>query len=147
MADISGFGTGTYLFASNTYPAGIQLTEYSDDTDWIAFEQLTIAETGIAGNGELLSWASLNTINVNLSFFAGGDDDILMSVLGERNRAGRGKTSARDVITLVNVSPTGKITTYKDGRLTVIPPGDSVGNDTKTKTKVYGLQFGNRVGV
>lgn len=147
MADISGFGVGTYLIASATYPVGIQLTQYSDDTDWIAIDDLTLAEVAMAGNGELVTWSALNPISLSLSFIPGGDDDQLLSVLAERNRVGRGKTSARDEITLVNISPTGAVTTYTDGKLVTAPMGNSITSASRIKTKVYAFMFGNRVGV
>ena len=40
MGDISGFGTEVLLVAKSTFPVGFNITQFADDTDPVAWEQL-----------------------------------------------------------------------------------------------------------
>jgi hypothetical protein len=71
------------------------------------------------------------------------DDDNNMSVLLAANRVGKGKQSARDVITLTGKYPSGYTVTLSNGRLTNGMPSNSVASSGRMKSKVYKLAFQN----
>ena len=91
MQNIQGFGTFMVLRASETYPTGIVLTELADDTDPFDIADLTIADTGMGVNGDLVVWSSANPIEVTIAVIPGGPDDQNLATLMERNRPAKNK--------------------------------------------------------
>ena len=147
MIDVSGFGLGLHLIASNTYPVGIALTAFADDADPMDIPGIELAQVTMGLNGDLIVWSSANPIGVTLNMIPSGPEDLGLGILAERNRVGRGKTSARDVITLVSVYPDGRIVTFTQGRITNAPPADSVAGSGRLKTKPYVFMFENKAGI
>lgn len=146
MIDISGFGLGVHIIASKTFPIGVQLAAFADDADPMDIPGIELAQVAMGLNGELLAWSSANPIGVTLNLIPGSDDDLSLAVIGERNRSGKGKTSARDVITLVSVYPGGRVVTFTQGRMTFAPPADSVNSAGRLKSKGYVFAFENKAG-
>src|ERR1700692_516825 len=101
MENISGFGLIVSVLASNTFPVGLLLTEFADDSDPFDFPSLQIADKAMGLNGDLIQWAKANPIIVTLNVIPGSYADINLATLLEANRVGRGKTGARDIITLI----------------------------------------------
>ena len=145
--DISGFGLGIHLIASNTYPVGIQLSQFADDADPMDIPAIELAQVAMGLNGDLVTWSTANPIQTSLNMIPNSEEDTLLSVLAERNRVGRGKTSARDVIQLVAVYPDGKIITFTQGKITTAPPGRSVASAGRLKSNNYVFMFENKVGL
>lgn len=145
MYDISGFGIEVTLIASVTFPNGINITEYADDADPLDVPSLTINETAMGLNGDLITFSKANPLIVTLNVIPDGDNDVNLAILLEANRVGRGKTSARDEITLVIAYPNGKTTSYKAGKITEGMPGNSVASAGRLKTKAYTFNFENKV--
>lgn len=145
--DISGFGLVLTLQASNTYPVGIVIQDFADDADPLAVSDLAIAETQMGLNGDLISFSKATPIEVDLAVIPGSLSDTLLSVLMEANRVAKGKTSARDAITIVGVYPNGRITRYTNGKLTSGPVSDSVASAGRLKSKVYKFMFENKGGL
>lgn len=145
--DISGFGLVLTLQASNTYPVGIVIQDFADDADPLAVSDLAVAETQMGLNGDLIKFSKATPIEVDLAVIPGSLSDTLLAVLMEANRVAKGKTSARDVITLVGVYPNGRITRYTNGCLTDGPVSDSVASAGRMKSKVYKFKFENKGGI
>lgn len=146
MSDISGFGLGIHLIASKTFPIGIPLSAFADDADPLDIPGIELAQVAMGLNGDLLVWSSANPLGVTINLIPGSDDDLALAVVAERNRSGKGKTSARDVITLVSVYPGGRIVTFTQGKMTNAPPADSVASGGRLKSKAYVFAFENKVG-
>ena len=75
------------------------------------------------------------------------DDDKNLQVLAEANRVGKGKKSARDVITMTVAYPSGKVVTYTSGAITDAMIGNSVTSAGRMKTKAYAFAFENASGL
>lgn len=144
--NISGFLSQITVLASNTYPIPISITQFGDDVDPFDFPELTIGDTKMNVNGELLFWESANPIAFNLSVIADSDDDALLSILLEANRAAGGKTVAYDEITIVGYYPDGNIITLYNGFLIKGSPGTGVQSAGRFKTKTYSFVFQSKVG-
>ena len=144
--DISGFGLGIHLIASNTYPVGVPLSAFADDADPMDIPGIELSQTAMGLNGDLVVWSSANPIAVTLNMIPNGLEDIALSFLAERNRVGRGKSSARDKITLVAVYPDSRIVTFTQGVITNAPPAISVSSSGRYKSKAYQFAFENKVG-
>ena len=100
MQNISGFGLIVNVLASNTFPVGLLLSQFADDSDPFDIPSIQIADKAMGLNGDLIIWAKANPIIVTLNVVPQGTDDLSLAVLLEANRVGRGKVGARDIITM-----------------------------------------------
>lgn len=144
MQDISGFQISVTVVASVTFPAGFTITEFADDADPFDVPSQQLAETVMTLNGDLLSWATANIIPATLNVIPQSEDDDNLAILAEANRVGRGKTSARDVITLTGVYPDGRVVVLNNGIMTNAPVADSVASAGRLKSKPYIFGFENK---
>ena len=147
MNDTSGFGLKVQMIASVTFPIGIVVTEFADDTDPFDLPSLQIADTAMGLNGDLISWSKANPIKVTLSVIANSIGDDLLAILLEANRVGRGKTGARDIITMTGIYPSGSFITLSNGIITNGMPGNGVASAGRLKTKTYEFAFENKIGI
>jgi hypothetical protein len=141
--EIGGFGLIVMMQASNTFPAGLALEQFADDADPFDFPDLQIADIAMGLNGDLLTWSKAMPLVTQIALIPESDDDNNMSVLLAANRVGKGKQSARDVITLIGKYPSGYTVTLSNGRLTNGMPSNSVASSGRMKSKVYKLAFQN----
>jgi hypothetical protein len=144
--NISGFGAVVVLVASNTFPAGITLTQFSDDVDAIDLPGVKIADLAMGVNGDLIKWSRAAILPVSIGVIPGSNDDINLAILAEANRVGQGKVSAQDVLTLTIAYPDGTGTTLSQGSMTDAPFGKSIAGTGREKSKVYACGFQNRTG-
>lgn len=141
MQDISAFGIRLRLVASVTFPAGITLTQFADDGDSLDLPSQQIADKAMGVNGDLIVWAKANPLIVTTNIIPGSDDDRNMAVLLEANRVGRGKTGARDVITMTVLYPDGRTAQYSNGSLTDGIPGKALASSGRMKSNPYAFAF------
>lgn len=144
MSDISGFGLVVNIKASNTFPAGFLVTQLADDTDPFDSPSIKIADKSMGVNGDLLTWSKPAPLDISLAVVPGSEDDQNLAILMEANRVGKGKTSARDVITMVAVYPDGRTVTLTPGAITDGQPLDSLAGAGRLKSKVYMFTFENK---
>ncbi len=143
--DISGFGIQVQVFASNTFPAGINLTQFADDADPFDLPAIQIADKSMGLNGDLITWSKASPVTVTINLISGSEDAINMDVLAEANRMAQGKASARDLITMTGIYPDGRAITLWGGAITNAMPGDSVSSAGRKKSKTYTFLFENRI--
>ena len=146
MQNISGFGLADTIVASKTFPVGLYLTEYADDTDPLDIPSIQIADKAMGLNGDLVIWSKPQPINLVLSVVPGSFTDINLAVLLEANRVGRGKIGARDLIQMTVSYPAGNFITLTNGAITDGPPASSVSSAGRLKSKSYSFTFENRIG-
>lgn len=144
--DISGVGLQVQIVASVTFPSGFNVTQFADDADPLDVASIQIADKAMGLNGDLVSWSTANPIPMVLNVIPGSDDDINLAVLAEANRVGRGKTSAKDVITAVITYPDGETQTLTSGIITDAMVANSVASAGRKKSKNYGFSFENKTG-
>ncbi len=145
MSDISGFGLKVLISASNTFPNGLEVTQFADDSDPLDIPSLQISDEAMGLNGDRVSWVTANPIPMTLNIIAGSGDDKNMALLFEANRAGRNKTSAKDVINALITYPDGQVATLTSGSCKDFMPGKSVSSEGKIKTRPYIFGFENQV--
>lgn len=146
MENISGFGLIVSVLASNTFPVGLLLTEFADDSDPFDFPSLQIADKAMGLNGDLIQWAKANPIIVTLNVIPGSYSDINLATLFQANRVGRGKTGARDIITMVGTYPSLNVVTLTNGVITDGIPSSPVSSAGRLKSKSYSFAFENQTG-
>lgn len=139
--DISGFGAIVTLIASNTFPNGITISQFADDGDSINFSVQKIADTAMGMNGNLVAWAHAEPISMDINMVPNGDDDQNLQVIANANRVANGKVSANDIISLVIAYPDGRTASLSGGKLISAPPGNSITNNGRLKSKAYAFMF------
>lgn len=143
MADISAFGIRVRIIASNTFPAGFDVTQFADDADSLDVPQQQIADKAMGVNGDLITWSKANPLLLTLNIIPNSEDDRNLSVLLESNRVAKGKFGSRDVITLVAAYPDGSTQTWSQGAITDGTPGLALASSGRMKTKAYMFAFEN----
>lgn len=142
---ISGFGLRVRVIASNTFPNGFDVTQFADDADPFDAPSIKIANTAMGLNGELIIFSTAVPINLTLAVVPASDDDKNLAVLFEANRVGKGKSGARDEITITGIYPSGKTVTLSGGCITDGIPTDSIASAGRMKSKPYVFSFENKV--
>jgi len=146
MQDISGFGLRLNLRASVTFPAGVTITQFADDGDPLDIPSQQVADKAMGLNGDLIVWSKANPILVTINVIANSDDDRNLSVLLNANRVGKGKRSARDVITFTGIYPDNRQVTLTQGKITDGMVANSVASAGRLKTKAYMFAFESATG-
>lgn len=145
--DISGLGTSVRVLASNTFPIGLEITQFADDADPVDAPALQIADAAMGLNGDQVTWSTANPIPVTLNVITNSEDDRSLSLLFEANRAGRNKSSARDAITMLVSYPDGSFTTLTGGVCKEFIPAKSIAGEGRFKTNAYLFSFENRFSI
>lgn len=143
MQDISVFGIRVQVLASETFPSGINITQFADDADPFDTPSMQIRDKAMGVNGDLIAWSKANPIPVTLNVVPNGDDDKNLAVLFEANRVGKGKQGARDVISISVVYPDGKTVSFSQGIITDGMPANSATSAGRLKSKSYAFAFEN----
>ena len=143
MQDISAFGIRVQVIASQTFPAGISITQFADDADPFDAPSMQIRDKAMGVNGDLISWSKANPIPVTLNVVPNSEDDKNLSVLFEANRVGKGKQGARDVIAITAVYPDGRTASFTQGVITDGQPANSAQSSGRMKSKAYSFAFEN----
>lgn len=141
MQDISATGIALLIKASRTFPQGFAVTQFADDADPFDLPALTIAATAMNVNGDLVTWSSPQPILPTINVIPGSDDDNNLAILFEANRAAGGKTTARDIITMVAVYPDGSTVSLSNGKMLSGFPGKSIASAGRMKSKAYAFAF------
>ncbi|WPC97867.1 phage tail fiber protein [Proteus terrae] len=141
MNDISATGLSLIIQASNTFPAGIPITTFSDEGDPLDLPAVDITATAVDINGNLVSWSAPTPQAVTINVLAGSEEDENLAILLDANTARRGRRHASDIITLVASYGDGSITTARNGRITNGSRGNSISNNARFKSKQYTFVF------
>ena|ERR1700761_2865950 len=144
--DVSGFGSYITLTASNTFPTGIEISNFAGDTDPYDAESVEIAGQQMGLNGDLIVWAQARGLPLRIAVIPGSQADQNLQILADANRVGPGKPSAGDVIQVALQYPDGSATQWYNGRLLTAPFGKSAAGSGQLKTRVYGLIFESKSG-
>lgn len=147
MSDISGYGSSLRVLASNTFPIGVEVTQFADDADMLDIPTLQISDNAMGLNGDKVEWTTANPIIVTTNVIPATDDDRNLSLLFEANRAGKNKSSAQDVITMIASYPDGQIVTLTGGSCREYMPARSVASEGRLKSKSFAFAFENMITV
>ena len=141
--NISAFGVGAYLGASNTLPIGMFIQAFADDDDAIKFSTSNVSGAQMDLNGKMVSWSSAHPISLSIAVIPHSTADNLLSVLLAANRPAAFTTEANDVITLVVKYPDFTIRTFTDGRVISGPSGAGFQSVGRLTTNSYSFSFGD----
>lgn len=141
MIDVSAFGLRAILTASFTFPAGIEITAFADDTDPADMAAIQIKDKAMGVNGDLVVWTKANPAPVVLGVLPNTADDDNLQILAKANRAAKGRRPVQDVITLTLVYPDGTATRFMRGVITDAIIGNPSASAGRLKSKPYSFAF------
>lgn len=139
--EVSGTGFSLTVKASVTMPQGVQITAFADDADPWDAPSLDIATASMNVNGDLISFSSPQPLTRTLNVIPGSEDDVNLRIIYEANRVGKGKRSARDIITIVASWPDGSTETLSNGKMTTGMSGKSLASAGRIKSSSFGFAF------
>lgn len=146
MQDTSSIGIAVNLKASITFPTGINFRAFPDDQDVGVTGNTEIAGNASGVNGDLIWWKTVNGIELNVPIIPNTEEESLLDLLFNANRASKNRFPKKDIITLVVTNPvTGVAKTYKNGICKNGAVGYQYGGDGRIKTKTYGFVFEDAV--
>lgn len=141
MFNISGFGLIANVTASKTFPQGVTIDNFADDADALDSPNVNLADTGFGLNGDMVVWQKAAGIEVTLNVIPTSDSDVNLEIIGEANRIGKGKTNARDKISIVVTYPDGATVTCYEGVAVVATVMPSVSSAGRQKSRPYTYRF------
>ena len=141
MQNVSGFGLVVQINASNTFPAGLSITQFSADTDPLDLATIEVADSEMGLNGDLITWARAAKKPMVIGVIPGSADDLNLQILLDANTVGPFNVGAQDVIQATIQYPDGGQTTLFNGIIKSGAPGRSVTGSGKQKTKTYAFDF------
>jgi hypothetical protein len=147
MENISGQGLIVTVQASVTLPVPFPITQFSDDADPIDVEVIEMGAAVMGLNGDLIVWSKAVGLKVTLNIIPGSAGDIALETILRANLVARGKITAKDIITLTEVMPSGRFAIYQQGIMTKGMPSHSVASEGRLKTKPYEFIFESRSGI
>ena len=139
--DVSGTGFSLTVKASVTFPQGFTVSAFADDADPWDAPSLDVATLSMNVNGDMVAFSAPQVLTRTLNVIPGSEDDNNLSILYEANRVGKGKRSARDVVTIVANWPDGSTETLGGGKINTGMSGKSLASGGKIKSRSYGFGF------
>lgn len=139
--DISAVGASLFIQASETVPNGFFVKQFSDDNDPFDTPNVGIRDTGVALNGNMVSWATLNLVDFTVSVVPDSEEDRALSRIWQANRCYPGHVPVKDNITITKRLLNGKQTVYTDGVIVDGPPALSGSSEGRLKTNTYTFRF------
>lgn len=144
MQDLSATGVSATVFATMTFPAGFTITSWADDANPIDVETLTVGDTGMGVNGDLVFWSTPNPIRITLRPIPNTDADDNLQILLSANRVAKNKTAVQDIITMAVNYPDGTVRTFTNGKLITGTPALGVASNARLMTREYQFVFENQ---
>lgn len=145
MKDVSGVGLKIVIRASISYPMGIVVTAFSDDSDPFDVPESVLAEYGMGLNGDLVVNRRITPIEFTVAVIPGTDEDVALTTLAEANRVSRNKVSYKDSISASVEMPDGSMKVFRDGVIVAAPVLTGVAGNGRQKTKLFKFVFEGQV--
>lgn len=141
MEDISIFGLSAILTADKTFPNTLTITSFADDADPLDSPDLDIADVSMGPNGDAITWSRPQLIEIVTNVIPQSQDDLNLTALMDANRVAKGKSSARDKISIVWCYPNGMKVICSEGKMVVAPAVQSGSAAGRAKSKRYSFKF------
>ena len=138
-------GLSVFMIATGTYPAGVTITQFPDDSDPLDTDNVDIAGFGMGLNGDLVVWDKPNAIQMRLAVIPGSADHKKLNRIWEVNRTAKDKLSVQDKIEAVVRYADGTTVCLTEGVMLSGPALTGGTAEGKLKTPVYGFAFEKRI--
>lgn len=145
MPDISAMGIKVTIIAAPSYPTGFTITQFADDGDSINLPDMTIMQSGMGVNGDLVTWRTAVPCEIDLNIIPETDDCQNLENLFKLNMTQKSKISTNDLITMTVQHPSGRIDVLTNGRIIRGKPVQDYSANGRAKTRNFGFVFENNV--
>lgn len=139
--DIGGFGSELTIFADQTFPNGLTITEFADDADPVDSPSIQVRDKAMGLNGRLVTWGKAAPILLTINVIPDTEDDINLKLLFDNNRVARGVRPVNDQIDATLIYPSGDTTSFSTGSVTDYMPTNSIASSARFKSKPYSFAF------
>lgn len=143
--DVSAMGIKATLIAAPSYPVGITMTQFADDGDSLSVPDMTIMQSGMGVNGDLVVWRTAVPCEIDVNLIPGTDECLAMENLFKLNMTQKNKVSSKDVLTLTIEHPDGKIDILTNGYIIGGKPVQDYSSNGRAKTRTFRMVFENNV--
>lgn len=143
--DISAMGLKVLVKATPTYPVGIEVTHFADDGDSLNISDLTIMESGMGVNGDMVVWRVATPCEIDLNVIPGTDECIELEKLFNLNMTQKNRVSSKDVISMVITHPDGKQTVLSNGYIIGGKPAQDYSSAGRANSRSFRFVFENNV--
>lgn len=138
--NISGI-TNITIFASKTFPAGFNVSQFTDDTDPLDSAAIDVQSAEMGANGNLITWNSPKGIPVTIAVIPNSDDDRNLQALLNANRKTKNRRVANDVITMTVTYADESTSTLSNGAILNGNVLKGSTSDNRLKSMPYGFMF------
>lgn len=143
--DVSALGIKATLVAAPSYPVGFTISQFADDGDSLNVPDMTIMQSGMGVNGDLVVWRTAVPCEVDINVIPGTDDCKNLENLFKLNMVQKNKVASKDVITLTIQHPNGKIDILTNGYIIGGKPVQDYTASGRAKTRTFRFMFENNV--
>lgn len=143
--DVSALGIKATLIAVPSYPVGFTMTQFADDGDSLNVPDMTIMESGMGVNGDLVVWRTAQPCEIEINLIPGTDDCKNMENLFKLNMTQKDKVSSKDILTLSIQHPNGKTDVLTNGYIVAGKPVQDYSSDGRAKTRMFRMVFENNM--
>ena len=143
--DISAMGIKATLIATPSYPTGITITHFADDGDSLALNDMTIMQSGMGVNGDMVVWRTAQPIPITMNVIPTSDECNDLENLFKLNMTQKNKVSSKDVITLMIEHPDGHTDVLTHGYITGGKPVQDYSANGRAKSRSFSFVFENGI--
>lgn len=143
--DVSAMGVSATITAIPSYPVGHTITQFADDGDSLAVADMTIMQSGMGVNGDLVVWRVPVPTQITMNLIPGTDDCKFMENLFKLNITQKNKSSSKDLITMTINHPNGNITVMTNGYIVAGKPTQDYQANGRARTRSFTLVFENSI--
>lgn len=144
--DVSAMGIKATIVALPSYPVGITLTKFADDGDSLNVPEMTIMQSGMGVNGDLVVWRTATPVTIDVNLIPGTDECRDMENLFKLNMTQKNKVSTKDVLTMTIEHPDGRISILTNGYIVAGTPVQDYSSAGRAKTRHFQMVFENNIG-
>lgn len=143
--DVSALGIKATIVAAPSYPVGFTLTQFADDGDSINVPDMTIMQSGMGVNGDLVVWRTPTPCEIEINLIPGTDDCKNMENLFKLNMTQKNKVASKDILTMTIEHPSGKIDVLTNGYVLTGKPIQDYSSNGRAKSRTFRMVFENNI--
>lgn len=143
--DISAMGIKATLIAVPSYPNGITITHFADDGDSLGISDMTIMQSGMGVNGDMVVWRTAQPIPLAVNVIPNTDECKDLENLFKLNMTQKNKVSSKDVITMMIEHPDGHIDVLTHGYIVSGKPAQDYSANGRAKSRTFSFVFENGI--
>lgn len=143
--DISAMGLKVLIKAVPTYPVGIEITHFADDGDSLNISDLTIMESGMGVNGDMVVWRVATPCEIELNVIPGTDECKELEKLFNLNMTQKNRISSKDLISMTITHPDGHQSVLSNGYIIGGKPAQDYSSTGRANSRSFRFVFENNV--